>query len=56
MLQIIEAVDGPMINQLNLVEQSGKEKFSYRVERAYDKAISQAKSAYQKVKLSELVK
>ena len=56
MLNIIEAVDGPMISQLNLAEQSGGEKFSVRTEKVYEKAIAQAKSVYDKAKLSDLVK
>ena len=56
MLNILEAVDGPMISQLNLAEQSGGEKFSVRTEKVYEKAIAQARSVYEKAKLSELVK
>ena len=56
MLQIIEAVDGPMISQLNLAEQTGGEKFSVRVEQAYEKAIAQAKTVYERAKLSDLLK
>lgn len=55
MLQIIEAVDGPMVSQLNLVEHAGKEKFSVRAERTYEKAIQQAKNVFEKAKLSTLV-
>ncbi len=55
MLQIIEAVDGPMISQLDLAEQTHGEKFSVRAERAYEKAIAQAKSVFEKAKLSNLI-
>ena len=55
MLQIIEAVDGPMISQLNLVEQAPKEKFSAKTERAYEKAIAQAKGIFEKTKMSDLI-
>ena len=47
-LEIIEAVNGPMLNQLNLIEQSGKEKFSVKVEQVYDKAIAQSKNVFEK--------
>ena len=56
MLQVIEAVDGPMVSQLDLAEQAHKEKFSVRVEKVYEKAIAQARSVFQKAKLSDLIK
>jgi len=56
MLQIVEAVDGPMINQLNLTEQAPKEKFSARAEQAYGKAITQAKIVFERTKLADLIK
>jgi Rrf2 family protein len=55
MLQIIEAVDGPLSGQLNLSEQSGGEKFSVRADRAYEKAIAQARNVFEKTKLSTLL-
>jgi len=56
MLQIVEAVDGPMVSQLNLKEQAPREKFSARSEKAYEKAISQAKAVFAKAKLADLLK
>jgi len=56
MLQIIEAVDGPMVNQLNLREQAPREKFSTRAEQAYGKAITQAKIVFERTKLADLIK
>ena len=55
MLQIIEAVDGPMISQLNLAEHAGRDKFAQRTERTYEKAIAAAKSVFDKAKLSDLL-
>lgn len=55
MLEIVEAVDGPMVSQLNLVEQAPKEKFSVRAEQVYEKAIAQARSVFEKAKLSTLL-
>jgi len=55
MLEIIEAVDGPMTGQLNLAEQTGGEKFSIRAEQAYEKAVAQARSVFEKTKLSSLI-
>ena len=55
MLQIIEAVDGPMISQLDLTEQTGGEKFSAKTEQIYEKAIAQAKSVFEKAKIADLI-
>jgi len=48
MLQIIEAVDGPMVSQLDIVEQSRREKFSVRAEQTYKKAIAQSRAVFEK--------
>ena len=56
MLQIIEAIDGPMVERLNLVEQAPKEKFSSKAEQAYDKAIAQVITVLEKTKLADLLK
>ncbi|MHC4888125.1 MAG: RrF2 family transcriptional regulator [Planctomycetota bacterium] len=55
MLQIVEAVDGPMVSQLDLAEQTRGEKFSVRAEKIYEKAIAQSKSVFEKAKLSNLI-
>ncbi len=55
MLQIIEAVEGPMINQLELIEQAPKEKFSAKAEQVYEKALAQAKLIFERAKLSDLI-
>ncbi len=55
MLQVIEAVDGPMISQLNLVEQAPKEKFSTKTEQTYEKAIAQAKIVFDRAKIADLI-
>jgi len=55
MLQIIEAVDGPMTGKLNLAEQTHGAKFSIRAEKIYEKAIAQARAVFAKTKLSDLV-
>ena len=56
MLEVVEAVDGPMTGRLDLAELAPKEKFSSKIEQAYSKAIAQAKIAFGKIKLSDLVK
>jgi len=56
MLQIIEAVDGPMASRLNLAEHAGGEKFGVKAEQSYGKAIAQAKTVFEKTKLTDLMK
>jgi len=55
MLEIIEAVDGPMTGELNLAEQTGGEKFSLKAEQVYEKAVAQARAIFEKAKLSSLI-
>jgi Rrf2 family protein len=55
MLQIIEAVDGPVTGQLNLSEQTRGARFGVRAEKAYEKAIAQARAIFTKTKLSDMV-
>ena len=55
MLQIIEAVDGPMTGQLELKRQAPREKFSAKAEQAYEKAVSQARTVFERAKLSDLI-
>ena len=54
MLQIIEAVDGPIVSRLNLAQQTRGEKFGLRTEQAYEKALAQARNVFEKTKLSAL--
>jgi len=54
MLQVVEAVDGPMVRQLGLAEKT-KGKFSVKAERLYAKAFNQAKAVLQKTKISDLL-
>ncbi len=55
MLEMIEAVDGPMTSQLNIAEQAGGEKFSLKAEKVYGKSVAQARSVLEKAKLSNLL-
>ena len=55
MLEMIEAVDGPISGQLHISEQAGREKFSVRTEQVYEKAIAQARNILEKAKLSSLL-
>ena len=55
MLEVIEAVEGPMISRLNLAEHAPREKFPHKAEQVYEKAIAQAKSIFEKAKISSLL-
>ena len=55
MLEIIEAVDGPMNGELNLAEQAKGDRFSVKADKVYDRAVAQARSVFQKAKLSILL-
>jgi Rrf2 family protein len=56
MLEIIEAVEGPVDVSLALEQQVPKNnRFGTRATKAYDKILTQSKSALKKVKLSELL-
>jgi len=55
MLEIIEAVDGPLVSQLNLEEHTKKGKFSTKAEKAYENGLAAARGVYQKVTLANLL-
>lgn len=54
MLQILETVDGPMVNQMSIADHTGKEKAGLRADKAFDKALSQAREHYGKITLANL--
>jgi Rrf2 family protein len=55
LLQVIEAVDGPMVSQLDLAEHARGERFAARVEQVYGKALAQARSVFDKAKIGDLI-
>jgi hypothetical protein len=55
MLDVIEAVEGPMDVPLALKENAPRDKFAAGADRAYDKVIAGTRAAFKKVKLSDLV-
>ena len=55
MLEIIEAVDGAIAGELNVTELAGKDRYSTRVQQAYEKAIFRARNVCQKAKLAALL-
>ncbi len=56
MLEIIEAVDGPLVSQLNLEEHAKKEKFGKKAEKVYADGLAAARNVYKKVRLSDLLR
>ena len=54
LLQVIEAVDGPMVSKMHLSEHTNK-KFSKNIEAACDKAIGLARDAYAKTSLADVM-
>ena len=55
MLEIIEAVDGPLTGELNLAKRARRDKYGTKVQQTYGKAISGARSILQKTTLSSLL-
>jgi Rrf2 family protein len=55
LLQVIEAVDGPMTSQLHLDEHAKGERFAKRVEQVYGKAVAQARAVFEKARLADLL-
>ena len=55
MLDVIEAIEGPMDVSVDLRENAPRDKFAANAERSYDKVVAGSRAAFKKVKLSELV-
>ncbi len=55
LLEIIEAVDGPISTQLELVEQTKKAQFSIEMEKVCERAFEKASSILSRAKLSQMV-
>ena len=55
LLDIIEAVQGPLGGSLNPTAYAPREKFALRAEKAYEKAVAQARATLKKVRLSDLI-
>jgi Rrf2 family protein len=56
LLQIVEAVDGPMMSHLHLAEQTNNAPFSLKMEAVCKKATDEVRSIYDAALLSELLK
>ena len=55
LLEIVEAVDGPMMSHLHLAEQTNNAPFSLRMEAVCKKATEEVKTIYGAAKLTELL-
>ena len=55
LLQIVEAIDGPMLSHLHLAEQTNNAPFSLRMEDVCKKATDEVRSIYGAAKLSDLL-
>jgi len=55
MLDLIEAIEGPMDVSLALEENAPKDKFAAKMTAAYDKVTRQTRAALAKIKLSDLM-
>ncbi|MFH1615425.1 MAG: Rrf2 family transcriptional regulator [Planctomycetota bacterium] len=55
MLEIIEAVDGPMVTSMHLGEQTNNEPFSLKMEKICTDAANQARAVFEKGKLSDVL-
>jgi Rrf2 family protein len=54
-LDVIEAVDGPMTSKLNLAGRASTQKSGAKIEKVYGKAVAQAKAVFAKARLSSLL-
>ena len=55
MLEIIEAVDGPLLSHLQLAEQTNSASFSLKMEKVCRSATEEVKVIYGRAKLSEIL-
>jgi len=55
LLQIIEAVDGPLMSHLHLAEQTNNAPFSLKMEEVCEKATKEVRAIYEKAKLSKIL-
>ena len=55
LLDVIEAVEGPMAAKLDLDEVAPRDKFGAKAEAIYAKAVAQAKAIFAKAKIADLL-
>ena len=56
LLEIIEAIEGPILSSSRISEQTNKEPFTLKMEKVCNSAIDKSKEIYSKAKLSEMIK
>lgn len=56
LIDIVESVEGPIRSQLNMDELAPKVKFAAKAEKVYEKSLAQARSVFEKAKVSDLFK
>ena len=55
LLEVIEAVDGPLAGELNLPKRTKNDKYGAKVQQTYNNAVSRARSICQNAKLATLL-
>ena len=55
LLDILEAVDGPMTGQLHLSQQGKGQRFTSRADKVYQEAVTKARGVFAKAKVSTLL-
>lgn len=55
LLEIIEAVDGPLTSELGLTQQARGSRFSVQADKVYQKAVAQSRAVFAKAKVSTLL-
>ena len=55
LLEVIEAIEGPVVTQMNLAEQTGNEPFSLKIEQVCREVAEKVRDAYSKIRISELL-
>jgi len=55
LLQVIEAVDGPMLSHMHLAEQTHDEPFSIRMEQICENATQQARTVFENAILADIL-
>jgi Rrf2 family protein len=55
MLEVLEAVEGPLSSDLAFSERAPRDKFATKAQKTSDKAFTQARNALKAVKLSDLI-
>ena len=55
LLQIVEAAEGPVEEQLGLTEQASGDKFARKTETQYKKVAKQTKASLKKIRLDDLI-